>query len=300
MKNLSLYLFVLVSCSSVSDSSDLFDKNSAAPEIVGFGTISSTEFHESINYIDEDNIAIYFTRSDRQFDSSVIYVSYYEKGEWQVGSKLPFSTSDYDAGFSFAPNRNLAFFTSKRTPNLPGLSAEWNIWKVSCDKVGNWSEPKVLDARLNSEGHECCLTMNGKGQTFFSSDRDGSWDIYEARFVDDGFVDVRKIEGFVNSEYDEWPGFINEDGNMLFFSSIRKSGLGGDDIYFSKKSGELWGDPVLLNLQINSNSYEDSPILTGDNRFLLFSSWRENNTSKGLSNIYFVPFDEKEHHRKSY
>ncbi len=296
MKKICLYFIVLAACGSTTDSEqNLFDTSSSEPVLVGFGTISTSEFHESINYFDEDNKAIFFTRSDLKFNSSTIYVSYHKEGEWQVASKLPFSNSGYDAGFSFAPDRDFVFFTSKRNPNVRGLSEEWNIWKVGYDKNGNWSKQEVLEFPLNSEGLECCLTMNSKGQTFFSSDRAGSWDIYQAQFKDGRFYDIRLVDGSINSKEDEWPGTINEEGDLLLFSSIRKSGLGGDDLYLSRKSGETWSKPTMLDYPINSNSYEDSPVLTSDGKFLLFSSWREKANMKGLNNVYSVLFRDKEY-----
>ncbi len=193
-----------------------------------------------------------------------------------------------------SPGGDLAFFTSKRAPKVHGLSEEWNIWKVSVNENDDWGEPEVLEAPLNSEGLECCLTMNRKGLTFFSSNRAGSWDIYTAQFEDGQFKNIRLVEGLINSDEGEWPAFVNKAGDLLLLSSIRKSGIGGDDIYFSRKVGDSWSEPELMEGPINTTSYEDSPILTSDNKFLLYSSWRDNVTSNGRSNIYSIPFKGKD------
>ena len=295
MKKTYLYLIVLVACTAEPDSSgNLFDITSSEPVVVGSGTISTSEFHESISYLDEDNKALFFTRSDRQFERSTIHVSYFREGKWQEASKLPFSNSGYDAGLSFTPDRDIAFFTSKRDPNVEGLSEEWNIWKTTLDENGNWSEPEALGSSVNSSGYECCLTMNSKGQTFFSSNRDGSWDIYEAQFRNGKFQDIELVQGTLNSEEDEWPAAVNGAGDLMLLNSIRKSGRGGDDIYTSRKFEGYWSEPKLLDSPINTSSFEDSPLLTGNGKMLLFSSWRDTETSKGVSNIYVIAFKEIE------
>ncbi len=286
-----IYFFILVGCTTSSDSSrKLFDVISSTPVLLGPGTISTSEFHEAVNYLDENNDALYFTRSDQQFDSSNIYVSYPKDGSWQSPLKLPFSNSGYDAGFSLSPNRDFGFFISKRSPGISGLSEKWNIWKVRSDQNGNWSEPEVLAAPLNSKGLECCMTMNKQGQAFFSSNRAGSWDIYEAQFRDGQFHNIKPVQGLINTEAGEWPAYVNEAGDFMLLSSIRDTGLGGDDIYVSRKSGDEWTEPILMDSTINSSSYEDSPMLTQDGKILLFSSWRDSEISKGRSNIYSVPF----------
>ena len=282
---------IVVGCKETIEK-EPFSNSVSQPQLLGLNVISSTTFHEGVNFYDSDNHVIYFTRSDKEFKSSTLYSSKFKsEAIWSEPEILPFSGEYYDAGLSFYPNKETAYFTSKRDPLKKGLSKEWNIWKVEKTK-GKWGIPEALPHPINSDSLECCLTVNEKGQAFFSSNRDGSWDIYQVDFYQDGFSNLKKLSSEVNSENGEWPGFINSQGNTLAFSSIRESGVGGDDLYITKKNRESWSRPTLLNTVINSVSFEDSPLMTQDGNFLLFSSWKKIEFSDGVSNIYYFPLNK--------
>jgi hypothetical protein len=84
----------------------------------------------------------------------------------------------------------------------------------------------------------------------------------------------RKIfDESLNSNGIETSASISPDGNTLFFSSIRKGGKGGTDIYMTRRlpTGE-WALPQNLGDKINTPMNEDFPSLSGDGRTLYFSS----------------------------
>ncbi|WP_411030527.1 hypothetical protein [Spongiimicrobium sp. 3-5] len=281
-----LYL-LLIGCNEI-DKEQPFEGIANTPTVLDWGNISTNEFHESVNYISEDGSILYFTRSNKGFETSTLYSAQFVNGKWEAAKKMPFSGSYYDAGLHFTSNENRAFFTSKRNPNKPNLSEAWNIWSISKRQDGSWGEPDIIPPPINSTGMECCLTMNKKGETFFSSDRDGSWDIYQATYRDNKFINVKKLNQNVNSKNGEWPSYINEKGDLLLISSIRKTGLGGDDVYLINKENGDWGKPILLDTTINSSAYEDSPILSHNGKYFLFSSWKNTENSEKLSNIYCI------------
>lgn len=68
--------------------------------------------------------------------------------------------------------------------------------------------------------------------------------------------------------------FISESGDFLFFC------LGKDeksDVYFSRKSGKNWLEPILLKGDINSQSWDGNPYFAEENSLLYFSSDRSGN-----------------------
>lgn len=278
-------LYLLCACENPSIHDTPLAAITAAPKILGPGIISTTAFHESINAISKRQDTVYFSRADKGFGQSTLLLSSFANGNWETPDTLPFSGNHYDAGLNFSPDQTTAFFTSKRPPKEESLSRAWNIWRVQI-KNQSWGTPEVLEYPINSDSSECCLSMNGQGDTYFASNRSGSWDIYYAQYSDESFTQVSKISDSLNTSAGEWPSYIDDAGAMLIFSSIRDTGLGGDDIYVSEKNSETWSAPKLLAAPINSSSYEDSPLLTPDGKVLLFSSWRETELSKGMSNIY--------------
>ena len=287
-----ILLVILLTCCKQVQKEEPFSNNISEPQILAPNVISTRDFHESMNFYDSDEQTIYFTRSDKEFKTSTLYYSKFENGTtWNIPEILPFSGEHYDANLSFFPNKETVYFTSKRNPQKEGLSKEWNIWKVQKNKT-KWEKPEVLPFPINSNSSECCLTINENGQAFFASDRNGSWDIYQVNISNNGINGLKKLSTKINSNDGEWPGYINDQANILVFSSIRKSGIGGDDLYFSRKIGESWSEPKIMDTLINTVSYEDNPFITRDGRFFLFSSQRKTEFSEKVSNIYYISSDK--------
>ena len=97
--------------------------------------------------------------------------------------------------------------------------------------------------------------LSGDGKIMvFSSDRPGTqggMDLFvTTRTADDWSAPV-DIPGNINSVSNEGYPFLDKEGN-LYFSSDRKSGYGGYDVYFSSFNGQTWDDPVNLGRPVNS------------------------------------------------
>lgn len=75
---------------------------------------------------------------------------------------------------------------------------------------------------------------------------------------------------FNNPDYNVGHGCFSTDGNTLYFSSDKPDGYGGTDIYYSKRIGDNWAEPVNLGNIINTSQNELFPFLNGD--ILYFSS----------------------------
>lgn len=280
---ITILIFACCSSKADRDGENPFSEVSTTSTIIAKDRISTSQSHEALNFISMESRTIYFTRSDQAFESSTIFKSSFESGEWSPPEKLSFSNSGYDAGLAFDQEMEHAFFTSKRDPEIDSLSSDWNIWRVAKVDSG-WDVPEVLPYPVNSSGMECCFTMNESGTVLFSSNRDGSWDIYEAKYSGASISNVNKLSKSINTENGEWPSHLNKTGDLLLFSSIRKTGFGGDDIYISRKVENKWQAPTILNSVINSSAFEDSPILSSDGKYLFYSSRK----GTDVSNIYVV------------
>lgn len=98
-----------------------------------------------------------------------------------------------------------------------------------------------------------CLSKDGK-VLLFVSDRpgEGGTDIFMAKRTKDGWSRARNIGETINTVANEGFPFLDEDGN-LYFCSKGHSGLGGYDIFLSKKEIDgSWGKPVNLGRPFNS------------------------------------------------
>jgi len=113
------------------------------------------------------------------------------------------------------------------------------------------------------DGHFVLTYKNikGDGNLYTTSLKDNQWTLPE------------KLNKTINSKGWEQNEFISADGNTLYFTSDRKGGYGGEDIYKCKKlpNGE-WGKAANLGPTINTAYDEEAPFILPDGRTLYFSS----------------------------
>jgi outer membrane protein OmpA-like peptidoglycan-associated protein len=131
---------------------------------------------------------------------------------------------------------------------------------------------------LNTDENEGMARFAMHGKAFYFSgcmrkDTEGGCDIYKATLKDEEIIEVSRLEGNLNShEWDSQPS-ISCDGTKMFFSSTRKNGIGGGDIYLSSlmPNGD-WGIPSNLGAILNTEGDEEAPFIANDGKTLYFTS----------------------------
>lgn len=127
-----------------------------------------------------------------------------------------------------------------------------------------------------------------KGSTlYFSSDMEGGYggmDLYKMVFDSEGYGEMINLGAGINTAFNEvYPAIT---GDTLFFSSDRKEGFGGLDIY---KSSLL--SPLAINLGPPVNTpYDDYSPTSAEGKIKYFVSNRDG--GKGGDDIYSVSFIE--------
>jgi len=76
----------------------------------------------------------------------------------------------------------------------------------------------------------------------------------------------------INTSFFEGSATMTDDMNTMYFVSDRKGDKSGTDIYVVNRDGKAWGEAKPLPAQINTTGQETTPFITGDGRFLFFSS----------------------------
>ena len=265
----------------LSESDDGGGVRPFAPEL------DSAEEHTSPGAFADGGATLYLTRSSRDFSRSRLFVSRRSGPGW--GAPVPlFDAGHTDSGPSLSPDGSRLYFHSNRVTGLEGVADEWNLF-VADRAADGWSAPRALPAPFNTPKSECCLAPAPDGSLYFASDRHGSWDIWHARLEGDAWKLDKLPEG-INTSYMEWPSSVDvvrtADGAVerLLFSSIRRGGIGGDDLYVAFRVGGAWLEPRSLGTVVNTPGYEDSPRLAPDDG-LIFATRAEG----GLSAIRTVP-----------
>jgi outer membrane protein OmpA-like peptidoglycan-associated protein len=144
-----------------------------------------------------------------------------------------------------------------------------------CQNIdGKWSDPEDITNQLktNKEGISCSLSYDGKKLFLFKNDG-GLANLYESKMLNGEWTRINKLNKNINTKYWESSCSMTPDGQTLYFSSNRKDGYGGLDIYKSELTslGD-WGPAINLGPDINTPLHEDSPFITTDNKTLYFSS----------------------------
>jgi hypothetical protein len=104
----------------------------------------------------------------------------------------------------------------------------------------------------------------------------GQLDIWIARrnFLSDGFSDIAPLNG-VNSTVNEGRAVLSSDELTMYFASERPGGLGTMDLWVATRVSKADSFSQITNLTtLNSTSLDQDPVLSADERELIFSSGR--------------------------
>ena len=144
---------------------------------------------------------------------------------------------------------------------------------------GEWSFPRNLieEFGVDQDAYPVALSYTGDELLVYRSDN-FIGDLYTSRYVDGLWTPLVKLNANINTKYWESHGCFTTSGDTMYFTSNRKDGFGGLDIYLSVRGedGE-WGLPVNLGPTINTKYNEETPFITDDSRTLYFSSYGHHN-----------------------
>ncbi|UBM58899.1 OmpA family protein [Marinilongibacter aquaticus] len=138
--------------------------------------------------------------------------------------------------------------------------------------------PKRLPKEINIRQRQYFPAFTADDETiyFTALDNGGDEDIYESHFVDGRWQEAQKLNGGINTEFNEGTCSISADGKMLVFTNCEgRESFGGCDLfvsYFEGKTG--WSPPENLGPEINSSFWESQPTLSSDGKQLIFVSDR--------------------------
>jgi hypothetical protein len=197
---------------------------------------------------------------------------------WSKPEIAPFSgiDTDYDPMLSYDGNR--LFYCSNKPLKKCESKQDTDIWMVERENAG-WSQPKHLGPIVNSEANEFypCVTKNGA--LYFTSGRTGglgSNDIYRCKLVNGKYTEPVNLGDAINSKSFEGDVFIAADeGFMIVTCYGRPDSLGSGDLYisFQQKDGS-WSKLKNMGNPINSKANEHCPMVSHDNKFFFFTSYR--------------------------
>ncbi len=220
-------------------------------------------------------------------------------GEWQPGEPIEaLNTPNNEGAQSISADGKFIVFTACHRRD--GLG--------SCDlyfselKNNLWTPVRNIGPPINSAGWESQPSISADGKTlFFVSDRRGGvggkdlWVSY--RQPEGHWSEPQNLGTPVNTPNDEQAPFIHPDGQTLYFMSNGHPGMGGFDLYLSRRqpSGK-WAEVQNLGYPINTEGNEGALSISLDGKTAYFAtdilkvkegaSSFDNPQGKGTTDIY--------------
>ncbi len=267
-------------------------KNPVAFEPVNMGPAINSELPEYYPCLTADGQTLLYTRlvndpeafRGKQED---FFISQLRDGEWEPSRAMHEINTSYNEGApSMSADGRILVFTACETMGDYGHGRKGF---GSCDlfiserEGGRWSIPKNIGNPINTKAWESQPSLSADGRTLYfirgQQTRRGvkNQDIYVSERLESGKWSIPKPLGpEINTPGREESVMIHPDGTSLYFSSDGHPGMGGLDLFVSRKQDDgSWGRPQNLGYPINTHKDENSLLVGPDGRIALFASDRE-------------------------
>ncbi|MFO7869382.1 MAG: tetratricopeptide repeat protein [Bacteroidales bacterium] len=197
----------------------------------------------------------------------------------------------------FSPDESIFIYTTDKNPEKDNYKLEYKAFNDDIFSIhykdSSWSEAHPIGSNINSPGREASVDIhpNGKMLLVYREDKKGS-NIYYSNLLDSAiWSPLKKFPEPINSSDNETHATISAHGNVIYFTSDRKGGYGGLDIYMSKRAEDgTWQEPINLGPEVNTEFHEESPHFQTRSSMLYWSSNR--NGGMGGFDIYQCSIEE--------
>jgi outer membrane protein OmpA-like peptidoglycan-associated protein len=251
------------------------------------GSNINSQYDEYFPTLTIDDLTMFFTRNRPETEGSKrfhedFYISQRGKdGKWNqsvnAGSQL--NTTGNEGVPNLSHDGKLLFFAACHRPDGKGSC---DIYYSRLKKEG-WTRPINLGSPINTGAWESQPSFASDGRTlyFIRGTITGSGtreqDIYYSVISDEGrWSDPVKLGPHINTSDEEEFVFIHQDNQTLYFSSDGHPGMGGLDIYVSRRKPDgTWGKPENLGYPINTFRDERGLLVAPKGDVAYISSDRE-------------------------
>ncbi|MBO6505732.1 MAG: PD40 domain-containing protein [Kordiimonadaceae bacterium] len=249
------------------------------------GVISSTGDEVFRGVYNPEQTEFAFFRSMPGQENYGIFVSHKKDLDWQKPNRVTFGSVHSDFYPAFSPDGRAMVFSSYRPIEPTSTrSANANLWQSSKTPNG-WSMPKYLANISTPDQYDNRVHfLDDATLRFSSTSADWSESMeYVAQIADDGSFHQPNIDAARNqfrvwaarhNNIHLWNSDLTPDGNLAVIevSETSQDGRPGPaDLWFSKKSGEVWSEPKPILPSVNTEGEDENfPTFTSDGKTMTF------------------------------
>ena len=218
-----------------------------------------------------------------------------DSGKWTLSQNFaPLNTDENEGAHTISADGLTMVYTAC---NREGGLGSCDLYIAK--RVGSrWTKPRNIGAPVNTDKWESQPSLSSDGKTlYFVSNRGGGYgkmDIWRTVLQADGRWSKPENAGpDVNTKGNETYPSIHPDNHTLYFASDEHIGMGGVDLFVTRRktSKDIWGKPVNLGYPINTWDNENGLIVNAKGSLAYFATDRLG--GQGKLDIFSFPTHPK-------
>ena len=198
-------------------------------DIQPFSDAINTSSHESNAVFTKDGKTMYFNRTNttrkKTDEERIAHVKIYKAelvdSVWTNVTALPFTSNAYSTEHpAISKDEKTLYFAS----DMPGTFGSFDIYRVSINDDGTYSEPENLGETINTKHREQFPFISEFNVLYFSSIGHlgyGGLDVFRSNMVNDAFDTPVNLGNSINSNLDDFAYVVREKNNNGYVSSNR-------------------------------------------------------------------------------
>jgi len=241
------------------------------------GDLVNTQSPEYLPSLPADESVLIYTKRTRGQED--FYESRKIDSVWQAGVPLSDINTDLNEGAqSVSADGKFLVFT--KCDNRKDGYGSCDIY-FSEKRNGRWTTAANIGSPINSRDWESQPSLSADGKSiYFASKRStglGKNDLYlSQRDATGKWSKPQILSDIINTPGDDQSPFIHADGQTLYFMSNGHPGMGGFDLFYSRKQPDgSWGKPTNLGYPINTPADESTLVISLDGITAYYASDRD-------------------------
>jgi outer membrane protein OmpA-like peptidoglycan-associated protein/tetratricopeptide (TPR) repeat protein len=189
--------------------------------------------------------------------------------------------AEYNSVFDISERR--LYYTARRPENIGQACDKWDgkyfedmytsnhMYKFGFTPPENFTNHASELANVkNTKKHESIVSISNNDSILFSYKNNA---VYVSKLKDGVWSEPEKMNKKINRGRYQNHISIAPDNKTIFFSSNKRNGEGGLDLFMVKLTKDsTWSDPINLGPKINTGKDEESVEIQADGKTIIFSS----------------------------